>query len=216
MATGEWSSKGKEAKKFNFEPFPPGEYELKLLGDSTETRRKQEPGALPYNATRFEALGTATGEGGKNRLLFHNFFLSLKPGKGGDAMPERADQLAGFGKALGDEPQLPTQEYNIGTPDVPSYVTILDALVVKKWLIAHDGAIVKAKVKVDRGSKDYGPKNVVEFFIEAEGGQEQEGGGGEYDATFEQEAAAEQARIEAAHAEDEAESKKAAGGKKRR
>lgn len=175
MAKGEkrFSTKGKQARKFESTPLPPGEYELKARGADAKVQKKQEPGSMPYVSVPFEALGTASQEGGKNRVIFHNFFLSLKPGKDGSLMPERADQLVGFAQAAGTDIDLGTISVRDadGNPQ-----DVLSPQEFVAWLKANDGTVVKAKTKVRPGDekKGYSPRAEITYFIESENAEADE------------------------------------------
>lgn len=107
MAKGEatYSSSGKNVVRFESKPIPKGDYNLTLLGKGLEIRRSKDkgPDAIPYIGCRFAAEGTAVKEGGKDRLVFVNFFLSLKPGADGVVMPERQGGIVEFMRANGKE-----------------------------------------------------------------------------------------------------------------
>lgn len=106
MATGEqkWSSRGEKVKRFSSNPIPKGTYPLELLGEGIEVKKsKSDPdNSVPRIGVRFAAHGTAK-EGQKDQLYFHDFYLSLKPGKDGVAMPNRGGQLIEYARANGDE-----------------------------------------------------------------------------------------------------------------
>lgn len=111
MAKGEtrFSSEGRKIHKFENQPIPAGDYGLTLLG-KMEIKKSQEkgPDAIPYVSVRFAADGTAAKEGGKDRLAFHQFYLSLKPGKDGIVMADRSGQIVEFYRAHGEELDVPT------------------------------------------------------------------------------------------------------------
>jgi hypothetical protein len=172
MAVGEkkFSTKGRDAKRFSSEPFAAGDYEMKVLGDTAEVRKKQQEGDVPtfsYVTCAFEALGTGQ-DGGRNRRIYHNFFLRLNPGKDGSVITDRADQLVGFARALGEDADVGVVRQN--GEDVISAQSLV------KWLKANDGAVLNAHIKVARGRKDktsgqmYSDRNELDYFIESEGG----------------------------------------------
>lgn len=117
MAKGEkrYSSAGKDIHEFNFQPIPEDDYDLVLLADGLEMRRSKDqgPDAIPYIGCRFEALNTAAKEGQKNRLVFINFFCSLKPGSDGVIMPERGGGLAQLYRSKGVELDAPVLSKSI-------------------------------------------------------------------------------------------------------
>lgn len=170
MATGErtWSTAGKEAKKFEgFKPIPPGEYDLKISADWVQKVAEGE-GKVPYLNGSFTALGS--GNGGKDRKVFAMFMLDLTPGKDGIAMPERANGLLGLAKGLGTNLDVPVVTMNGRELLSPAHV--------KKFLNGNDGAVVRASVKIEKGTGGYEDKNRIEFFVEAEAQEEatEEGG----------------------------------------
>lgn len=176
MAKGEkkFSTSGRESRRFTSEPFPAGTYDLKVLANKfsiampkpkLDQKTKEEIPGFAYIKGAFEALDTAEA-GGRNRLVFHMFFLKLEPGSDGSLMVDRADQLVGFARALGLEIEASESKQN-GKP-------VINAQEVLKWIQGQDGAIVSARVKIQKGdtNKDtgekYSDKNVVEYFIEAD------------------------------------------------
>lgn len=168
MAKGEkkFSTQGREARKFSSKPFKAGDYDLKLLGDTAETRTSQSnPKNPPYVNVAFQALGTAE-DGGRDRRVYHNFFVSLKPGKDGSIMVDRADQIVGLSKATGQELDFDTQTIK--------EVECVNPTQLVKWLKANDGLVVKGHVKIQKGDEDkgFGPKNVIDSFEEGEATEE--------------------------------------------
>lgn len=169
MAVGQrkFQSRDVVIKKFSSEPFPAGEYELKLETESASVGKKDEPGKFPYVNCRFRALGTAGAEGGKDRLLFHMLFTSLKPMKNGGLMVENANQSIALARAMGQELEdvgINIKEQKDETGQTQGY---LDPQALLQWLKNNDGVIVKARVKIQK-DKEYGDKNVVDFFEPAE------------------------------------------------
>lgn len=107
MAKGEarYSSAGKTVVRFDNKPLPTGMYQLALKEDGLEVKKSDAagPDAIPYVNCRLEALSTASREGGKNRLVFHKWFLSMKPGSDGIIMPERGGGIVEFCRSYGEE-----------------------------------------------------------------------------------------------------------------
>ncbi len=107
MAKGEarYSSAGKVVARFDNKPLPRDDYQLSLKKDGLAVKRSEEkgPDAIPYVNVRFSAGGTAAKEGGKDRLVFHKFFLSMKPGADGIIMPERGGGIVEFCRSFGEE-----------------------------------------------------------------------------------------------------------------
>lgn len=159
-----------QKSKRSFEPFPAGDYDLKLRGQDVEIRKADSKDGKPtfsYVSLAFDALGTGK-DGGKDRRVYHMLFLRLKPGKDGLVSPALADGLKGLADALGDTPNLPTVEQN--------GEDIINPKAVVQFLKNHDGNVVRAHVSIQRGNKQYpGDKNKVDEFFAAD----EEGGGSE-------------------------------------
>lgn len=214
MAAGEKSFSTQDAKKTRrvFEPIPAGEYDFKLLGKQAEIRvaepkkndktgKMSEP--VPRISLRFEALETAV-DGGRNKLLFHDLYTSMVPGKDGTVAPQGADQLKGLADALGVDADIPFTMYKPKGAGAP--VKILDPRALLAWIKDHDGQVVRANIKIQAGTKDYPEaKNKLTEFFEAggtEGGSEAEAG-----EEFEEEAGAQDEALEELPSFDEEEEK---------
>lgn len=176
MATGErvWSSQGKTATKYESTPLPSGDWSMKLRGDMVAIGKANKPGAFSYVTCPFEVLDSGT-DGGKNRIMYHMFFCSLKNGKDGKPMAERADQIVGFLRAVGEE-------IDFGITDQPDEkgqpTPVLNPTQIANWLKQRDGVVVQAHTKIEKGKDGYPAKGKIDYFSEAE--QQAEGGGGEY------------------------------------
>lgn len=200
-----WSTKGKQVQKFEFKPFPVGEYPLVLDCSKIEIKKKQEPGKFPYINIAFTAQGTALTEGGKDRKVFHRFFVSLKPGKDGNVMPERGNQIMGLAKGFGEELEgvriLRMKDENGNDVDV------LDPKGIVAWLKARDGQTVMGRVKIQKGNTEYpNDKNEVDYFMEAEQQAEEEAAAeAEEEETEETDEAEEEAEDEDAETSEEEE-----------
>ena len=208
MAKGEktFSTLGREVRRYTSEPFPAGDYQLKILGDTFEIRKAEtkvdkdgnEVPTFSYINGAFEVLGT--GEDGKrNRRVYHNFFLRQKPGKDGSVMSDRADQIVGLARGLGVEIEGISMVQQNGE-DIIGPKSLL------KWLQSQDGAVVDAHIKVARGRKDaqgnmYQDRNEIEYFIEKEGGSS--GPGSDDDEEFEDEEGEEVEQDEAEEDEED-------------
>jgi len=179
MAKGESTfNLGKvDKKKRTFEPFPAGDRDLKLLGDTIEIKKpdlskKPDPKKDPpvsYVSVAFEALGTAQEEGGKNRRAYHSFYTRLKPGKDGIITPQCVDQIKGLADGFGDASNIDLKVVEENGQQV------LSVLSIKKYLESHDGDVVRARVGIQKGTKDYpNPRNRIEEFFDAEEGSERE------------------------------------------
>lgn len=176
MAKGEkrFSTSGHEVTKFDgFPPITPGDYRALIRADKAEVRKsKDEKSAqLPYVACMFTIRGTAMKEGGKDRVVFHNFFLSLEPTDKGQLMVTRADQLKGLSLGLGEEIDLPTRSFpnNLTQEDAEC----VDPKALVQWLKDNDGREVALHIKTDVAkpealAKGWKDKDVISYFIEAD------------------------------------------------
>lgn len=166
MATGErtWSSAGKETKKQVIALIPKGDYELKLTTSDSRVNKKEEPGKMPYVTTMCQVLGTENAQGLPKKLLIM-LLVSLKPGKDGVVNVERGNGLVALAKSLG----VDTPEFNlVQVPDAEGEpIDCIDPKEVTKWLAEHDGKVIKAHIKVEKGSGGYSDSNKVDYFIEA-------------------------------------------------
>lgn len=153
MAVGEtkFSSRGQAVKRFTNNPIPRGVYPLELLGDGMEVKvSKDNPeNSIPRVGVRFAAQGTGK-DGGKDRLMFHDFFLSLKPGKDGVAMPFRGGGLVEFARAQGDELEnIDLLEKTIEVDGAPLKVKYLDPAQVMEYLESKVGVVTEGKVTIE-------------------------------------------------------------------
>jgi len=175
MATGEkrFSTRSLDLQKNDFPPITPGDYTLRIRGDKTEVKKSSDPNSaqLPYVNTAFTVVGSALKEGGKDRMVFHRFFLAVKPSEKGVIMPARPDQLKGLAMALGEDIDLPFREYhNNKTGEMEECI---DASAFARWLKENDGRELQGHIKTEvakaedkqRGYKD---RDVVAYFIETE------------------------------------------------
>lgn len=171
MATGEqkWSSRGESIKRFTNKPIKKGTYGFELLGNDMAVKLSQEDpdNSIPRIGVRFLALKTAEQEGQKDRLYFHDFYLSLKPGKDAVVMPRRGGQIIEFARANGDElDDITLLEKTIIDPDGDGEQTItvkyLDPQQVMEYLESKVGSVTEGKLtieaeQVSRGSKEKYP-----------------------------------------------------------
>lgn len=163
MAKGEqrFSGSGREVQHFNFNPIPEDDYGLLLQEDGLMVKKSEEkgPDAIPYINCRFAAQGTAAKEGQKDRVVFHMFFLSLKPGSDGVVMPDRGGQLVEFYRARGVELDAPILSKTLEDGSTVDYLDpepILEQL--KEWTDTVTDAHVV--IEKDRDQKDASGKVV--------------------------------------------------------
>lgn len=163
MVDGEknFTTDGQRAVKFESTPVPAADYDLKLL-DNLEIRKKAEPGSMPYVAARFEILGTGK-DGGKNRLVFTNFMVSLEPGRDGVINPARASQVTGLAQSLGES--FKTTRLVDVTNKTGGKTSCIDPRALVEWLKTKAGSIVKGHVKVKPAKDGYEAKNEIAYFI---------------------------------------------------
>lgn len=161
-----WNAKD-EAVKRTFEPVPPQDWETKLITDWAEIAAgNKEKGGIPFiKGVRFTCYGSAMVEGGKDRAIFQNFFLSLKPGKDGNVMPDYANQLNGLMKGLGDIRDFAAASKVVS--DDGDEVEYLNPKEVLAYLKSHNGDVIKLHSKIENDAL-YGKKGVVDYFIEAD------------------------------------------------
>lgn len=170
MAKGEskFTFGDKQKKSFSFEPFSARDCDLKLVGDSIEVRKSQRTNpSFSRVACAFVALGTAKEEGGKDRRVFHDFYLRLKPDKNGVQTPLRSDQLKGFADATGQQPAFDEVKQN--------NENILSPQQVVAWLKSLDGEVVRGHVRIKAGTAEFPEaRNVISEFYDAEESSEDE------------------------------------------
>lgn len=162
--TGEttFTTRGRNTAKQEFKLLPNGEYELKLMGSAAEVKCKPEPGSVPYVQCTFQVTGS-------NRKIYHLFFLTLRPGKNGQAMIDREDQLLGLRDVLGVD-----ADFSIETVQAKDKMTgelepaqILNGKQFADWLKGLDGTLVKAFIKTEPAMGGYPAKNKIGRFIPA-------------------------------------------------
>lgn len=175
MAKGEarFNAAGTEVVHFSSNPIPEDDYQLEL-GEEMEVRKSKEggPDAIPYIGVRFIAQGTAQKEGQKDRLVFQNFYLSLKPGKDGVLNPARGGQLIEYYRAKGVELDAPVLEHKLESGETVRYLdpeAVIEQL--KEWSgTVTPGHVVieknrdKASGKVDQ--KDPGRNKIGKWLLE--------------------------------------------------
>lgn len=172
MATGErnFSTEGHKTVKFENKPLTPGEYDVRLDLSKSEVKAPKEPGKFPYINYALRVLGTATKEGGKDRLVFGMLFVSMKKyGESGFQLFTKGDQLVGLTRALGEQYNGPI----IQMKDADGVATdVIAPKALLAWLKNFDGTTLRAKIKTQKGTGGYEDKSVVDHFIEAEAADE--------------------------------------------
>jgi hypothetical protein len=165
MAQGEktFSSDGRDVSRFDRSPLRAGEWTGKFHSSKAEIGKKNDPGAIPYvKNVYFEALDSATEEGGSNKRVYQMFFLMLTPGKDGKLMPERQGQIIDLAQAVGvrfDGGVVTTKNSQGQT------VEYLNPKDVVKYLQSLDGELVKFRSKIKKGTGGYDDSATVDYFI---------------------------------------------------
>lgn len=163
MAKGEarYQSAGKSVHRFDNKPIPVNDYQLQLLGEKEglEVKKSEEkgPDAIPYINCRFRALGTAAKEGQKDRIVFHKFFLSLKPGTDAVIMPERGGGIVEFCRAGGEEADFATLTLQKSDGEEESY---MDPEEVLEYLKGKVDRVFPAHVIIEAAKDRDGKKQV--------------------------------------------------------
>lgn len=168
MTIGEkrFSTQGQQAVKQTFPVLPAKEWLLLLRTEKAQVAKAQGVGKFPRVDVRFEAIDSATKEGGKNLSIFHMFFCANKEQKNGVIMTFRADQVVGFAKAIGQDFDAPTVTMQ---DEDGNDVEVIQPQHLLQWLKNLDGTIVKARTKVQKGTKEYpNDKAVIDYFVETE------------------------------------------------
>ena len=167
MATGEtvFSSSACTVHKFESKPLTPGEYELRLCAD-WEVRCAVGEGKLPYLTGAFEVMNTAERDGAKNRKIYHMFFLDLSPARDGVSMVDRGNGIVAFTHAVG----IPLEGIKIiqrKKGEDGKQADLLSPNMALAWLNGQEGALLRARVKTEKGQDDRAQSR-VDYFIECE------------------------------------------------
>lgn len=173
MTTGErtFSTQGRKVQTNTNTLIPAGTYGITFDATGIEIAKSDKrPDAVPYINVRFRVNGTATKEGGKDRVVFHRFLLGLKEGKDGVANVDRESGIVAFSKAIKSEMEgveITTQQ---ATDADGNEVTLeyLNPKQVVEYLKGFDGTELKGRIKVQKGTEGYSDKNEVAKFLLAE------------------------------------------------
>ncbi len=173
MASGvtKFSTEGRTVVKVEFSPPPQKDWEARLQTEHIKVAVANGAGKLPYVQTRIELLDSATREGGKNFLLFHNFFLDLTPSpKDGVVMVDRQNGIVAFSKAIAtalSDVEVITKPKMLDTGETIQ-AEMLNPNQVMTWLKQFDGMVFKLHSKIDPANGNYAAKGVVDYFIESD------------------------------------------------
>lgn len=167
-ATGErtFSTKGRTVKAKTFPLIPPGNH-TGSIGSDASISKADKPDAVPYVKFSMEVNGTAAAEGGKNQRVFHMLFLSLLPGKDGDANTDRNGGIVELAQALGTELEgISVVEKVVQDADGnDAKLEYLDPKEVVEWLKSFAGTEVGFRIKTEKGTGDYADKSKVAKFL---------------------------------------------------
>ena len=168
MAKGEtrYSSAGKPVHRFINTPIPAGPYPMELLGDGLETKKSADagPDAIPYINSRFAAHGTEGDKAGaKPRLVFHKFFIGLKPGSDGIVMPERGGGIVEYCRSFGEEADFALKTITLETPleDGTGKIDYFDPDEVLEYLKNKVGEVKNAHVVIEIQKDQFTKKPVI-------------------------------------------------------
>lgn len=200
--TGEkvWSGEEEQVTRYQFEPVENRDWEGTLITSKAQIGKSNE-GFIPYvKGIQIRLDGSAKEEGQKDRSVFLMLFTSLKPGKDGVKMPNRAGQVVDLGKALGNPYRGPV--VTVRSPDGEESVEALAVKPLLDWVKNQDGKRVKLHTKTER-DQNGNLQSKVDYFIEAEQGSSFEDGEAEEEMEEETEEVEEQDTEEAPEEEEE-------------
>lgn len=168
MTTGEktFSTAGREVKTVTFKPITPGNYNLTLNSDAS-IAKADRPDAIPYINVSFTAEGTAESEGGKDKRVFHRFYIGMAPGKDGVVNMDRENGLTALALALGTQIEgceIVTREAQDADGNSVT-LEYLNPKQVVEWIKGFAGTSVKGRIKTEKGTGNYADKSVVQKFL---------------------------------------------------
>lgn len=167
-----YDSSTRKVSKFINTPLPPKQYEGKVLPGS-EIAKAAGKGKLPYVRAKIEVLNSAAKKGGKNRILYHNFFLNTSPDADGKASVDRQDGITAYSHAIGAKlkcPVIPAKKLPKDGGDLVN-VKILDHDIAVKFLEKAAGRVFKMRTKNEPSLEATVPPTLwpkVDAFIDAE------------------------------------------------
>lgn len=165
MATGQSSFSTSGQQVIKRAVYPPGTYRWAIDGPSAEVRQKQEEGAVPYVNVKLKLVGETREDGSPVKYsIYKRFFLNLDPGSDGVLMPNRADGLVAFAKAVGQDVEVPIvklpKKMKSGQMQT---IDALDARAVCRWLKDLDGAEFTARIKTVKNLAGDDDSELAEF-----------------------------------------------------
>lgn len=167
-----YDSSTRKVSKFINTPLPPKQYEGKVLPGS-EIAKAAGKGKLPYVRAKIEVLNSAAKKGGKNRILYHNFFLNTSTDADGKASVDRQDGITAYSHAIGAKlkcPVIPAKKLPKDGGDLVN-VKILDHDIAVKFLEKAAGRVFKMRTKNEPSLEATVPPTLwpkVDAFIDAE------------------------------------------------
>lgn len=181
MVTGVKTFNTSERQVSKFEKVPPPAKNWEARVDTGKwSIAVGEESRLPYIKASFELLNSATKEGGKNRWIYHNFFLDITPSKKDQkAMVDRQGGVTDFSKAVATELNLegddvimdkerPVKDSNGKPTGEFEPCQVLNPQVVLQWFKQFDGSVIKLRSKIRKGTNGYADQGEVDYFIEAD------------------------------------------------
>lgn len=192
------TSQAKPQREFDRSPIAEGKYKFKLdlkkMEVAKSTKFITNPGYVSGIWLKCLAEGPY-----KGKIVFHNLYLGLKPWTDGRVGPmHKGGQLADMAQAFGEDLDIggdafPVSEYEVQkakrdsagneTDEVEtSSEPHIDAVAVKEWLKAHDGAEVTVYVRVVKNTykgKTTEKSEVNYFVLPANSGNGETGGADE-------------------------------------
>lgn len=173
MSAGErtYSSATATIEKRSFPLRPEGDRDFKLLGDTAQIAQPKE-GGLSYVKVQADSLDENAPKG----RAFLSFFLDTRPDTKGKVTFLSENGIFAMAKALGDELQCGDREQTyVDKQGNQQTALILDPEAVKAYLVAHDGAVFRAREYIKQPTekaKKQGytePQNAIARFILPEG-----------------------------------------------
>lgn len=166
--TGErtFSTVGRTVKAKAFPLIPPGNHTGSMGADAT-IGKADKPDAVPYVNVSFEVNGTAASDGGKNQRVFHMLFLSMLPGKDGEANTDRNGGIVELAQALGTELEgISIVEKTVQDAEGNDVkLEYLDPKEVAEWVKGFAGTELGFRIKTEKGTGGYSDKSKIQKFL---------------------------------------------------
>lgn len=170
MTTGERTFSTKDRKITKPAPIPEGTYDVCFRTSTAEAANakakegENESDTLPYVKVQLEVMNTALTEGGKNRVVFPMFQVSLKPNeKTGTVLLDGPSGLTALAKALGTD--LEGIEIVTRTTSKGDEQEFLNPRQVADWINNKAGESFRARLKVTAAKNGYEASNQVQSFL---------------------------------------------------